>query len=294
MIRFPRTTAALFFILSAASALAQTQRAGIVLVTGFDFAFTAPDTIPSGATTFRFTDKGKVPHHLIVFRLAPGTSLSDFHRKMSDGGASPPGIASMAGLQSDRRRQTPPGASAAAHRQSEVTMVMTPGRYVLACLHDDDGMTHLQKGMMRELTVVAARSPRPAPRADATLTMSDYAYSLSRPLTQGVRTIRLANTGPQEHHVFIQRMVPGTKLSDIAAHRAARAKERAAGVPDSLSKLKPPQIPVIGLTRMSPGEVAFVTLSLQRGDYRLFCLVPDTRDGKPHTAHGMDQVITVQ
>ena len=264
------------------------------MVTGFDFAFTAPDTIPSGATTFRFADKGKVPHHLIVFRLAPGTSLSDFHRKMSDGGASPPGIASMAGLQSDRRRQTPPGASAAAHRQSEVTMVMTPGRYVLACLHDDDGMTHLQKGMMRELTVVAARSPRPAPRADATLTMSDYAYSLSRPLTQGVRTIRLANTGPQEHHVFIQRMVPGTKLSDIAAHRAARAKERAAGVPDSLSKLKPPQIPVMGLTRMSPGEVAFITLSLQRGDYRLFCLVPDTRDGKPHTAHGMDQVITVQ
>ncbi len=273
---------------------AQQQRASVVNVVGFDFAFTAPDTIPSGATTFRFTDKGQVPHHLVVFRLSPGTSLSDFHRRMSDGGASPAGIASMSGLQTDRGRRMPPGDDAAAHWQSEITMMMKPGRYVLACLHNDDDMSHLKKGMMRELTVVAARSPRPAPKVDATLTMSDHAYSLSGPLTNGIRTIRLANTGSQEHHVFIQRMEPGKKLADIKAHRAARAKERAAGIPDSLSKRRPPQIPVMGLTRMSPGEVAFFTLPLQRGDYRLFCIMTDTRDGKPHTEHGMDQLISVK
>ncbi len=291
-IRLAKTT--LMCCIAAATDASSQSPAGFVNVVGFDYAFTAPDTIVSGATTFRFNDRGKVPHHLVVFRLAPGVTISEFYRLMGDGGPSPRGITSMGGLQTDRDRRIATGGDAEQRRRSEVTMVMTPGRYVLACLHSDDSVTHLQKGMMRELTVVAARSPRPAPRIDATLAMSDYGYALSNQLKPGVRTIRLTNTGPQEHHVFIQRMRPGRKISDIKAHRVARAEERAAGVPDSLSKLQPPQIPVMGTTRMSKGEAAFITLDVQSGDYRLFCLVPDLRDGKPHTQHGMDQLISVR
>lgn len=266
----------------------------IVTVIAHDYAFTAPDTIPSGATTFRFNDRGKFDHHLIVFRLGPGITLSDFLRAMGSGGKSPAGIASLGGLQSDKGyRRAPGGDSPSARRAHELTLVLRAGNYVLACLHAEEGVTHLQKGMMRSLTVIPARRAVARPKFDATITMSDYAYAVSGNLTSGRRTIRLANAGPQEHHVFVQQMRPGKSLADIKAHRAARAKQREANRPDSMSTLIPPMIPVTGITRMSPGEEAFVTLDLVVGHYRLFCLVPDAGDGKPHTHHGMDQLILV-
>lgn len=267
----------------------------VVTVTGFDYAFTAPDTLPAGATTFRFLDKGTVAHHLIVFRIDAGVSLSDFHRVMAGGGPSPAGIASLGGLQSDKTYKRFAITDVAARQKSrDLTLVLKPGRYVLACLHAEDGVTHLQKGMMRELTVVKTQNQARPPRWDATLDMRDYGYLLSRPLTGGRRTIRITNSGPQEHHIFMQRMQPGKGLADVRAHQARRASERATAMPDSASRSAPPMTPVTAITRMSPGEEVFVTLDLVRGDYRLFCLVPDSRDRRPHTQHGMDQLINVR
>ena len=265
---------------------ATSPSAPVVTVTGYDYAFTAPDTLRAGATTFRFVDKGKFDHHLIVFRLDPTVTLSQFHARLKDGGESPPGIASLGGLQTDKMyaRTDRPG-------PRDFTVVLKPGRYVLACLHAEEGVSHLEKGMMRELTVIPSRQAEPTPRFDATLEMSDYKYALSRRVSSGTRTLRIVNTGAQEHHFFMQRMRPGKTLADIRAHQAARAKERVAG--DSTTRLVPPQIPFTAVTRMSPGEVGYVTLDLEAGDYRLFCLVPDAKDGKPHTQHGMDQMISI-
>lgn len=266
----------------------------IVTIIGHDFAFTAPDTIVSGATTLRFIDRGKFDHHLIVFRLGPGVTLSDFHRAMGDGGRSPAGIASLGGLQTDKTyRRAAGGDSPSSRRARELMLNLRAGNYVLACLHAEDGVTHLQKGMMRSLTVIPAKRAVAKPKFDATITMSDYAYAVSGNLTSGRKTIRLANAGPQEHHVFIQRMRQGKVLADIKEHRAARAKEREANLPDSMSTLMAPMIPVTAITRMSSGEEVFLTLDLVAGQYRLFCLVPDAGDGKPHTEHGMDQLIRV-
>ena len=267
--------------------------APIVTVTGHDYAFIAPDTIPSGATTFRFIDRGKFAHHLVVFRLEAGVSLSDFLRSMGDGGKSPAGIASLGGLQSDKIYRGAAANTPSARRARELTIDLKPGRYVLACLHSEDSVTHLQKGMMRSLTVIPAKRAAARPKFDATITMSDYDYAVSGNFSSGRRTIRLANAGPQEHHVFIQTMRAGKSLADIKAHRIARAKERQAALPDSLSTLIPPMMPLTAVTRMSPGEEVFLTLDLVAGDYRLFCLVPDAGDGKPHTEHGMDQLVRV-
>ncbi|MEO5510234.1 MAG: hypothetical protein ABIS27_06350 [Longimicrobiales bacterium] len=148
--------------------------------------------------------------------------------------------------------------------------------------------------MMRPLTVTASKSKAPLPQVDATLEMSDYKYELSTPLKAGRRTLRIINSGPQEHHVFIQRMRPGKTIADINLHRAARARERAAGQPEAGVSSVPPMTPVAATTRMSPGETVFITLDLVKGDYRLFCLVGDIRDERTHAEHGMDQLITVR
>ena len=88
--------------LLSASILTAPPAPRMVTVTGFDYAFTAPDTLHSGATTFRFIDRGTVDHHLIIFRVDPGISLADFYRLMKEGGESPPGVRSLGGLQTDK------------------------------------------------------------------------------------------------------------------------------------------------------------------------------------------------
>ena len=47
-----------------------------VLVTGRDYAFEAPDTVPSGPVVFRYRNAGKVRHEMIVLRLTEGASSS--------------------------------------------------------------------------------------------------------------------------------------------------------------------------------------------------------------------------
>ena len=38
----------------------------------------------------------------------------------------------------------------------------------------------------------------------------------------------------------------------------------------------------------------FVTADLKPGKYVLLCFIPDARDGRPHSAHGMAKEITVE
>ena len=38
---------------------------------------------------------------------------------------------------------------------------------------------------------------------------------------------------------------------------------------------------------MSPGKENTLLLTLSAGNYALICFAPDTKDGKPHAAHGM-------
>jgi hypothetical protein len=37
------------------------------------------------------------------------------------------------------------------------------------------------------------------PKSDITVTLSDFAFALSQPVTAGTHTIRVENTGPQLH-----------------------------------------------------------------------------------------------
>jgi len=51
------------------SACQPADRAHVVEVTARDFAFDAPDQIPSGWTTFRMTNAGEQEHFLYIYRL---------------------------------------------------------------------------------------------------------------------------------------------------------------------------------------------------------------------------------
>jgi hypothetical protein len=56
----------------------------------------------------------------------------------------------------------------------------------------------------------------------------------------------------------------------------------------------PPGMPYSGIAFMAPGQVNYITLDVQPGEYAELCVVPDAKDGKPHVAHGMVAQITVK
>lgn len=266
--------------------------ARLVEVVGFDYAIQAPDTIPAGVTTFVFHDHGPSTHQLVVFRLDDSISVGRFQELMAPRPATPPGIVAYGGIQSDRAMRAHaaapdlPGVAGPFRTTDRFTVVMEPGRYVLACVHPlPEGGSHVAKGMFRSLTVVpgAGRERATLPHVSAVLAMSEYSYTLSGALHARRLLLRVENAGTQDHEFLLQRLAPGKTLADVRAWIEDGSRE-----PRPLSRI------FLGTTRLSPGRAMVLTLDLSAGDYRLTCLIPDARDGQPHLAHGMEGVITVR
>jgi len=85
-----------------------------------------------------------------------------------------------------------------------------PGQYTVICvIPSPDGKPHLAKGMMRGLVVTPGSSTAALPAPDLTMTLSDYDFQLSTPLTAGRRVIRIENTAEQPHELVLFKLNAG-------------------------------------------------------------------------------------
>lgn len=265
----------------AASAHAPTKAKGKSLatrklsVTARNYAFDMPDTVPAGRTEITLKNDGPELHHVQLIRLAQGKRMSDFMKAMQAGGPPPAWIKEVGGP------NTPvPG-------QTAVTTVdLTAGNYVAVCfIPSPDGKPHIMKGMMKELTVVAPRArdakPVATKTADVTMTLTDYAFTLSAPLTAGEHLVRVKNVAVQAHEVLFVKLAPGKKVGDVAAW---------------IEKMDgpPPGAPIGGTVGIAQGGSNDVAVTLEPGEYGLLCFFPDAKDGKPHVMHGMMKQLTVK
>jgi uncharacterized cupredoxin-like copper-binding protein/plastocyanin len=250
-----------------------TPTANVVTINATDYAFAAADTIVAGLTTFRLINAGREPHQAVVTG-SPTKTFAELEAALMVEGPIPDWLTFPAA----------PGVVAAGD-SSIVTTNVTPGNYVIVCfIPSPDGKLHVAKGMFRRLVVVAApqgAGAAPEPTADVTVTLSDYAFTLSTPLTAGTHTIRVENAGPQLHEFTVERLLPGKTLADWQAWMAGGMRGR------------PPAEPAGGLVGPAKGQAGWLILTLQPGNYLLNCYVPDAKDGKPHFLHGMVQQITV-
>lgn len=247
----------------------------VVTVRTLDYAFEAPATIPAGATTFRIENAGKELHHVWLVQLQQGKTPEDYLQAMQavmKGEAPMPTWAIDVG-----------GPNAAAPGLlADGTVTLEPGHYVLLChIPAPDGQLHSAKGMVRPLTVTPVRTPAAAPRADVTMTLRDYDFVLSRPVTAGRHTMRIVNAADQPHEVFVARLLPGRTAHDVLQW----IEQGMQGAP--------PMVPLGGATGLAKGRGMQFTADFEPGEYGLFCFVPDAKDGKPHVAHGMVKQITV-
>lgn len=237
-----------------------------------DYKFDAPDQVPAGMMTVHLVDNGTELHHVAIIALKDGKTMADVDQALKSKGPPPAWMVDDGGVNAPH----PGGGMASA------TQLLEAGNYALICfIPSPDGVPHFAKGMVRPLTVTAnTGADASAPNADIVLSLRDYSFTMSKPLTAGTHTIRIESSGTQSHEVQLVRLAPGKKAEDVPAWVMK---------PDG----PPPGVPIGGVPAMAKGSVAYVTADFAPGDYALICFLDDAKDGKPHFAHGMIQQVHI-
>lgn len=248
--------------------------AGLVTFTAHDYGYTGPDRVPAGMTTVEIINQGQDPHHAQLVKLAPGKTLAEFHAAMKQDPLHPPQWVRFLG----GPNAIFPGDRTAA------TMRLDAGQYLILCLiPDKDGVPHVALGMEKAFVVTPARTASLAePSPDLTITQHDFHFTLSKPITAGMRTIQVVNAGSQPHEVVLVKLEPGMKAKDFIA-----AVEPAPAGP-------PPGRLMGGIVGLDRGDHGFFQADFAPGSYGLICFFRDPKTGVPHFAHGMALDFTVK
>jgi uncharacterized cupredoxin-like copper-binding protein len=246
----------------------------VVTVVATDYRLQLPDTLPAGETPFEVVNRGHELHHVLFVRLEGNHTAADLASAMK-GDAPPPRWARLDG---GPNGVNPGGTSLA------TTVPLLAGHYAVLCMiPGPDGVPHVAKGMIRDLVVKPAAFPvaAPMPSHGATISLFDYGYRESAPITRATREVLVRNDGAQPHELELARLHPGKTMADLAAW----AKKM-----DS----PPPADFLGGVSPIAPGGANSLSLSLKPGHYAMLCFLPDAKDHAPHIAHGMVKEFTVR
>lgn len=262
--------------LFATASIAGAQSPRIVTVRATDYKFDAPASVPAGAVSFRLENAGKEVHHLWLVQLKQGRTFADFVKAME--ATSAPRMPEWA-IDVGGPNEASPGINAYA------TMTLEPGIYALVCyVPSPDGRPHVMKGMIRQMTVTKAAAGDVAasePKADVVLRLTDYAFELSKPIDPGSHVIRIENSAKQSHEVVIGRLLPGKTM-----RQALEWLNNGQHGPAPVSAIG-------GASGLANGRHQIITATFEPGRYVFLCFIPDAKDGKPHTEHGMAREFVV-
>ncbi len=239
-----------------------------------DFAFVAPDTVNPGLTRINLVNEGPNLHHAFFVRLDGGKTLDDLNEAFRNLKPSDPFPSWAVGIGGPN----PPSFG----DSSTVVQELQPGTYAVICMVDiPDKIPHIAKGMttsliVREAPVSAAAEPVPT----LTMSLQDYTFAMSQQLTAGHNVIKVENMADQPHELIIMKLNEGKTMDDLGQWAATMTGPI-------------PAEAVGGIAPFVKGQTIYVPVDLIPGNYVLLCLVPDSKDGKPHSEHGMVMPITV-
>jgi len=260
--------------LLAAATAPHVRKPNVVTVTARDFAFELPASIPAGVTTFNFVNKGTVEHHMTIYRLDAGRTAPEALKAVIAAGFAPrpSWMHPVGGPQA-----ISPGV------RGNATVLLVPGSYFVFCeIPGPDTVPHFMKGMAKAFTVTGPPRVGALPTADLALSLTDYDFIFSHPLTRGRHTIAVTNHSAQSHMVVMNRFDRGTGLKEFLAWANNPQGKPAPGYTAG------------GVTEIPAGATVTFTGNFVPGHYGMICFIPDSKDQRPHFMHGMQKEFDVK
>ncbi len=243
-----------------------------VTITAHDFKFTAPRRVPAGLTRFRLINEGTTLHHAQLLRFSGDHTVKEYIAALKPN-SPPPAWASEVG-----------GPNAIGPKsETAVIQSLESGNYAILCFVDTpDHVPHIMKGMYQDLTVTrSGANSSVLPEGDVSVSLVDYNFKWSEPLTAGSHRVTITTDADQPHELTVLRLNPGKNANDVMGW---------------LEKMDgpPPAKAIGGVAGLVKGRPVSVGLVFTPADYLFICFVPDAKDGKPHFMHGMVQTVTVK
>ncbi len=238
-----------------------------------DHTFEGPSQIPAGLVSLSFENVGHHQHFMQLVALNEGVTIAQLTAAYGEGQQA---VAALVKGADGGPAPIAPGG------KQQVTLQLPPGQYAVLCLiPDDQGVTHLAKGMVAPLTVTGDMPPnQPEPVADGTVTLRDFSFVLPDAIKPGPQTWKIVNEGQQPHEIGLIKLAAGKTLEDVIASYQAGHGER-------------PYEPAGGFQSIDSGERGWLHLTLEPGVYVAYCDVPDPASGTPHHQLGMVQSFMV-
>ncbi|REL33793.1 hypothetical protein DYD21_10330 [Rhodohalobacter sp. SW132] len=257
----------------------------VIQVTAQDYAFDAPNEIPSGWTTFEFVNEGEEPHLMWIVRLPEDKSIDDYaadyvgplaeiwHVQRAGDIDRAEAVerfqAAVPGWWYEMQRAGGVGIVKPGH-VLEVTLHLEPGSYILDCYtKTEDGKLHNMEGMVRELTVTEAPSETTPPEPDIEITLSNHEMTVEGNLAAGNRTVEV-HTREFGHNVHVARIETDTEMQEIIDWMT----------PFNLEQFWPPAPTTFigGIHQLPEGGKGYFTLDLEPGRYLFISQLTYDRD----------------
>ena len=224
-----------------------------VTVDGLDFSYKISGSPHAGLVRMTFANKGQYAHEMGLARIKDGVTLD--HLK---GALAQSEDAAKAMLIDPDREITGP-ATVAPNKTETVTAPLDAGHYVVTCfLPGPDGMPHVAMGMIGDFTVTDGGAGVAPPKDIGTVALTDTAITLPANFATG-GTFAVRNTGTKPHDFSVTTLTAQPLMDFFQC------------VGQSMEKNTPidtcPGSLVAGVTGIAPGQSAYLTVTLPKGNY---------------------------
>ncbi len=244
-------------------------------VTAADYAFAAPDTIPSGWVTFRMENQGEETHYFLLDQLPEGRTFEEFQNAFitpvdSLHRLDVAGTIDSTTLWTAIEQIVPDWARPRSFRNAggvgylapgrvaETTVKLEPGTYTMVCaLRAPSDLLHVYLGMIRPITATEASNEAPPPVPDVTLKTSGRGLTTQGTFQAGRQTVALQVESSPE--------IPDSLYSANLAHLG---EARTADEVLPWDRHNPATVDFIGGIQDQPaGQTAYITTALAPGRY---------------------------
>jgi len=265
--------------------------AGVVEIVARDLTLDAPDTIPSGWTTFRFTNTSPMIHFALVERLPDGVGIEEQQEQVApvfqEGlerlaeGEVEAALAAFSQLPAwfgEIAFMGGPGLTSPG-RTSQASVYLEPGTYLLECYVKTDGVFHsfnpdpAAYGMVHEFTVTDDRGDAPEPTSTLRLTISaEDGISMEGTPEPGEHTVAVEFADQTVHENFVGHDLHVVRLADdVDLQELERWMDWSR--PTGLQTPAPAEF-LGGTNELPAGTTGYFTVTLEPGEHAWVAEVP--------------------